>query len=221
MPQPKPDVAAAVAWLKRNRSPKVRDGMARYGLPSDKALGVGVGALQKYGRQLGPDQALAEALWETDIYEARLLASVVGEPAKLTPATMDRWCRDFDNWGVVDTVCFKLFDRSPHAWKKVGPWSKQKGEFQKRAGVVLLACLAGHDREADDAAFIRCLPGLERAAADERNFVKKGAVWAVRMIARRNPALKKEAVALARRLIASDHPGAQWVGKESWREITR
>lgn len=113
--QIKADATAALAWLKQHSSKRVLDGMARYGLPSAGALGVGVGEVQRHGQQLGRSQPLAEALWDTGVYEARLLASFVGEPEKLTRAGMNRWCREFDNWGVVDTVCFNLFDRSPHA----------------------------------------------------------------------------------------------------------
>lgn len=214
------EVAAALAWLKHNASEKVRDGMARYGIPSDKALGVSVGSIQKLAKQLGKDHALAEALWATDVYEARLLVSYVGEPAQLTPAQMDRWCRDFDNWGVVDTICFVLFDRTPLAWKKVEPWSKKTGEFQKRAGYVLLACLAAHDAEAEDAKFLRLLPLIEQGAEDERNFVKKGVSWALRMIGRRNAVLNVAAVDLARRLAATDEPAARWIGKDAVRELT-
>ena len=58
---------------------------------------------------------------------------VRGRAGRVTPAQMDRWCRDFDNWGIVDTVCFKLFDLSPHAWRKVAPWSRRRDEFEKRA----------------------------------------------------------------------------------------
>ena len=108
-----------VTKLKRLSSKSTRDGMVRYGLPSDNALGVPIGAIQKVAKDIGRDHELAEALWTTGIYEARLLASFVDEPEKVTVAQMDRWCRDFDNWGVVDTVCFKLFDQTPHAWKKV------------------------------------------------------------------------------------------------------
>ncbi|MES1168132.1 MAG: DNA alkylation repair protein, partial [Oleiharenicola lentus] len=157
-PAAKPTATSAVAELKRLASAKVLAGMARYGIPSDKALGVSVGAIQQLGKKLGRDQALAEALWATDIYEARLLASFVGEPDKLTPALMNRWCRDFDNWGVVDTVCFKLFDQSPHAWQRIAPWAAMKGEFQRRAGFVLLACVAAHAKDASDADFLPYLP---------------------------------------------------------------
>ena len=218
--QLKQEVKAALAWLKKNSSKKVRDSMARYGLPADKALGVPVGTIQKLGKQLGKDQQLAEGLWTSDVYEARLLVAYVGEPEKLTPALMNRWCGDFDNWGVVDTVCFKLFDQSPHAWKLIVPWVEAPGEFQRRAGFVLLACLAGHDREAPDGKFLRLLPLVERGASDGRNFVKKGVSWALRMIGRRNPVLHTAALDVARRLAGSVQPTARWVGRDAVRDLT-
>jgi len=211
----------ALAELKKLSSAKVREGMVRYGLPNDKALGVAVGDIQKLGRKLGRSQALAAALWETDVYEARLLAAFVGEPDKLTPAVMDAWCRDFDNWGVVDTVCFKLFDQSPHGWSRVEKWAKLKGEQQKRAGFVMLACLAAHTDGIPDEQFRAYLPLLEWGAADERNFVKKGVSWALRMVGRQSPAMRKECLALAKKLSVSDHASARWIGKEALRDLQK
>jgi len=193
--------------------------MARFGLPSAKALGVRVGDIQKLGRQLGKDQELAEALWKTDVYEVRLLVAYVGEPGKLTPALMDRWCRDFDNWGVLDTICFVLFNESPHAWQKVEQWVKRKGEFQRRAGFVLLACLPWRE-PADDARFLRALRLIERGATDDRNFVKKGVNWALRSVGRRSLKLHAAAVILARRLSESDDATSRWVGKDAFRQLT-
>lgn len=216
----KPDVKTVLAELKRMSSAKVRAGLARYGIPSDKALGIGVGEIQKYGKRLGRDQALAEALWQTDVYEARLLASFVGEADKLTPAIMNRWCRDFDNWGVVDTVCFKLFDQSPHAWLLIEPWAKMKGEFQCRAGFVLLACVAAHSNDVPDEEFLRFLPLIERGATDERNFVKKGVSWALRMVGRQGPEIHAASVALSRRLAESESPAARWIGRGARKELT-
>jgi 3-methyladenine DNA glycosylase AlkD len=216
---PQSVATAALAELKRLASPKVRAGMARYGLPADKALGVSVGDTMRLGKKLGRDQALADALWATDIYEARLLAAFVGEPAKLTPALMNRWCRDFDNWGVVDTACFKLFDQSPHAWKLIAPWAKQKGEFQRRAGFMLLACVAAHVKDAPDEKFLPFLPLLERGASDGRNFVKKGVSWAARMVGLRSAPLRAAVVQLARRMADSDDPPAQWVGRDTLRQF--
>jgi 3-methyladenine DNA glycosylase AlkD len=214
------EARAVVAWLQRHGTRRTRDGMARYGLPSDKAFGVPVGTMQQLARRLGRNHDLAAALWDTGWYEARMVAAFVDEPARVTPAQMERWCRDFDNWGICDTVCFHLFDRTPHAWRKVPQWSRRRGEFVKRAAFALLASLALHDKSAPDAAFMRCLPLVERAATDERNFVKKGVSWALRLMGRRNPALNEASVAAARRLAAAPAAAAQWVGRDALRELT-
>jgi 3-methyladenine DNA glycosylase AlkD len=218
---PKHELATVLVWLKRRASAKVRDGMARYGLPADNALGIGVGELQRYSKSIGKNQELAEALWATGIYEARLMASFVGEADKLTPALMNRWCRDFDNWGVVDTVCFKLFDRSPHAWGRIEPWAKMRGEFQRRAGFVLLACVAAHADDATDEKLLRYLPLIEQGAMDDRNFVKKGVSWALRMIGLQSSALRVACTATAKRMAESESPSARWVGRDALREFAK
>jgi 3-methyladenine DNA glycosylase AlkD len=212
-------VGTVITKLKKLSSKSGRDGMARYGLPSDNALGVPVGKMQRLAKEIGRDHELAAALWETGIYEARMVAAFLDEPALVTPAQMDRWCRDFDNWGIVDTVCFKLFDQTPHAWKKVVQWSKKRDEFQKRAAFALLACLGVHDKKATDEQFLACLPLIEEAATDERNFVKKGVSWALRVIGRRNAGLHQSSVELAERLAASTNATARSLGKEALREF--
>jgi 3-methyladenine DNA glycosylase AlkD len=193
--------------------------MARYGIPSERAFGLSVGALQKEARRLGRNHDLAIALWNTGWYEARLLACFVDESARVTPAQMNRWCRDFDSWAVCDTACFALFDRTPHAWRKVSEWGRRPEEFVKRAGFALLASLAVHDKSAPDARFARQLPLIERGAADDRNLVKKGVSWALRTIGRRSRTLNAASLKVARRLSASKHAGARWVGRDAYREL--
>jgi 3-methyladenine DNA glycosylase AlkD len=213
-------VHAALTWLKRHSTKRTRDGMARYGLPSDHALGVSIADVKRLGARLGRNHALALALWKTGVYEARLVTSFVDDPARVTSAQMDRWCRDFDNWGICDTVCFQLFDRTPHAWSKVATWADRREEFVKRAAFALLASLALHDKAAGDAPFLDSLRLIEPAAGDERNFVKKGVSWALRAIGRRNPALNAAALEVARRLAASPETAPRWVGKDAVRELT-
>ena len=215
----RPDIDTALALLRKKSRLKVKDDMARYGIPSDHAIGVSIRDIQAIAKQLGRDHDLAAALWKTGIYEARLLTSYVDEPARVTVAQMDRWCRDFDNWGVVDTVCFSLFDRVPHAWARAAAWSRRRPEFECRAGFVLMACLALHDKTAPDARFTPFLKLIEKGATDERNFVKKGVSWALRSIGRRNPALRTASVAVATRLAASTSDAARWVGKDTLRDL--
>ena len=211
----------ALLWLKRHASKATREGMARYAIPSEHALGVSMGQIQQLGKQLGRDHDLAQALWDSGIYEARMLAAYVAEPERLTAAQMDRWCRDFDNWAICDTLCFALFDRSPHAWRKVEQWSVKREEFVKRAGFALLASLALHGKGGDDARFAPGLQLIEREAGDERNFVKKGVSWALRSIGRRNAAMHAQATALAQKLAASAEPAARWVGKDAIRDLQK
>jgi 3-methyladenine DNA glycosylase AlkD len=195
--------------------------LKKFGITASKPLGVSMKNLQAIAKVVGRDHALAEALWKTGHYEARMLASLIDVPSDVTPAQMDRWCRDFDNWGIVDTVCFKLFDQTPHAWSRVAKWTKQRGEFQKRAGFAMLACLAGHDKTASDARFLDGIRLIEEGAADDRDLVAKGVSWALRRIGTRNKDLHAESLAAAERLAASDHRSARWVGKDALRDLSR
>ena len=194
--------------------------MARFAIPSDKAFGVSVADVRKIARQLGRSHELAAALWATDRYEARLLAIFVDEPARVSPAQMDRWCKDFDSWALCDTACFALFDHTPHAWHKVAPWAVREPEFEKRAGFALLWALAVHDKACGDAPFLQALPLIEAEAGDGRNFVKKAVNMALRAIGKRNAALHAAACEVAQRLAASQDATAHWVGKAALRELT-
>ncbi|HTU59868.1 MAG TPA: DNA alkylation repair protein [Polyangiales bacterium] len=216
-----PSAAEVIATLERMASKSIRDGMGRYGIPSDRALGISVGALRGLGKKLGKSHALALALWASEIYEARLLAAFVGEADQLTSAQMDRMCRDFDNWAVCDTMAFALFDRSPHAFGRVKAWSARKPEFEKRAAFALLASLALHDKSANSDAFLKTLPLIERAASDPRNFVKKGVSWALRSVGARNLELYRASVELAAKLAKSADASERWVGKDALRDLSR
>ena len=212
-------VKAALAWLKKHSTRATRDGMARYAIPSDNAYGVAMKDIKALGKQLGQSNDLALALWDTGVYEARMLVSFVADPTSLTSRQMDRWCRDFDNWAICDAMCFNLFDRSPYRWEKVKQWSTSRKEFEKRTAFALLWSLSVHDKQAVDEQFIQGLTLIERAATDERNFVKKAVNMALRAVGKRNQKLNAAAVLLARRLSDSDDATARWVGKDALREL--
>jgi len=216
---PDAEAASALAWLRAHATAQTRDGMERYGIPPENALGVAMADIQRLGRQIGRRHEVAGALWESGIHEARLLASFVDEPARVTVAQMDRWCRDCDNWAIVDTVCFHLFDRTPHAWTRIEPWSGKRDEFGKRAAFALLACLALHDRVADDDPFLDGLRLVEEASTDERNFVRKGVNWSLRAIGERNVALHAASLRVARRLAEAPDATARWIGRDALRKL--
>lgn len=214
------EVQSALKWLKSHSTRATLDGMARYAIPSNKAFGVAMRDMKVLGKKLGRNHELAAALWDTGVYEARMVCSFVDDPALVTPAQMDRWCRDFDNWAICDTICFHLFDRTPHAWAKATQWSRKRNEFEKRTAFALLWSLSVHDKRATDEQFVQGLALIERAAGDERHFVKKAVNMALRAIGKRNRTLNAAAVAVARRLADSQEAAARWVGRDALRELT-
>ena len=214
------DVQSALRWLKSHSTKANLDGMARYAIPSDNALGVAMRDIKALGQKLGHNHKLAAALWDTGVYEARMLASFVGDPAQLTPSQMDRWCKDFDNWALCDAMSFNLFDRTTHAWAKVKQWSSRRKEFEKRTAFALLWSLTVHDKRASDEQFVQGLVLIEREAKDARNFVKKAVNMALRAIGKRNRALHTAAAVVARRLAESPDATARWVGKDALRELS-
>jgi 3-methyladenine DNA glycosylase AlkD len=213
------DPAQVLDRLRRMGKKTYKDGMARFAIPTDNAVGIPVGEIRKFAKRLGKSHALAAKLWEAGWYEARMLAVFVDDPSAVTPAQMDAWCRDFDSWAICDTACFHLFDRTPHAWRKVDAWAKRREEFVRRAAFALLASLTVHDKQADDGLFADRLSLVERYATDDRNFVKKAVNWALRSIGKRNAALWAPAMALAEQLKASSDATARWVGGDAVREL--
>lgn len=215
----KDDITTALDSLKRRGSRAGLDSLVRFGIETDRAFGVPMREIQTLGRQFGKHHDLADELWKSGWYDARLLAAYVDEAAAVTPAQMDRWCRDFDNWGLCDTVCFVLFDKTPHAWAMVKKWADRRQEFQKRAAFALLWGLTVHDKAAPDRPFVEGLSLIERASTDDRHFVKKGVNMALRAVGKRNAALHARAVKVAARLAASTSESARWIGKDAAREL--
>jgi 3-methyladenine DNA glycosylase AlkD len=210
-----------LAWLETNGTRRYKDGLARYGIAAPRAFGVPVGTMLKFAQRHGKDHDLAADLWKSGWYEARMLAAMIDDPKEVTRAQMNAWARDFDNWGICDTVCWHLFDYTPFAWESIRRWSTSRDEFVKRAAFAMIAGQAGHNKAATDAQFIALLPLIEKGADDGRNFVKKAVSWALRRIGHRSPALHGAAAKLAEGLASSDQAPRRWVGKDALRDLTR
>ncbi len=194
-------------------------GMARYGINPNGTLGITIPQLREIAKQIGTDHALALELWRSGIHDARTLASMIDDPALVTPEQMDDWVKDFDSWDVCDQVCGNLFDQTPHAFTKVAEWSDREEEFVRRAAFALLAGLSVHDKGASDSAFVACFPLIVGASTDERNFVKKAVNWALRNIGKRNTALNALAIDLAREIQGIDSKAARWIASDALREL--
>ena len=224
-------LTAVMDELAGKASAESRAGMARYGINVAHAFGVSVPELRRMGKALGTDHALALALWDTGNHEARLLASMVDDPAAVTEAQMEEWAAAFDSWDVCDQVTSNLFDKTPFAYDKVREWSAAGDEWVKRAAFAMAAALAVQDKKAPDEHFLAILELVRREAGDGRNFVKKAVNWALRNIGKRNAALHVAAIqtatailAAAEALAAADRrdPAARsgrWIARDALREL--
>jgi len=212
-----------IKYLKKNSNPKDREGMARFGINPKYALGVRIPVLRSLAKKINKNHKLAEELWKTKIHEARILASMIDEPGKVSEKQMEAWVKEFNSWDVCDQTCMNLFDKIPLGWKKAIEWTKRKEEFVRRAGFALMACLAVHDKKANDKDFLQFFPLIKKYSADERNFVKKAVNWALRQIGKRNESLRKQAIKIAEEILSAsrriDSKSAKWIATDAIREL--
>jgi 3-methyladenine DNA glycosylase AlkD len=215
----KPSYPEILRKLKSLRNNRNIAGMARFGIRGKNVLGIPKPRLAKMAKAIGKDHGLALKLWDSNIHEARILAALIDIPSEVRPGQMEKWVKAFDSWDVCDQVCGNLFDKTPCAPAKALEWSRRKKEFEKRAGFVLMAEMAVHDKKAPDGLFLSFLPVLRRESRDERNFVWKAVNWALRQIGKRNPRLKRAAIAEAKRIQRSGTSSGRWIAADALREL--
>ncbi len=206
--------------LKALSDPGSLEGMARFGIKTSRAYGVSVPALRRLAKRAGKNHVLARQLWQSGIHEARILAGMIEDPREVTERQMDRWARDFDSWDLCDQCCSNLFDKTSFAYQKAVEWSGRKEEFVKRAGFVLMAVLAVHDKKASDRQFKGFFSLIKRESTDQRNFVKKAVNWALRQIGKRTRPLNKIAIQTAEELSLLDSPSSKWIARDALKELT-
>jgi 3-methyladenine DNA glycosylase AlkD len=209
----------ALDRLKALGTEKGRLGMARYGIATDRAFGVSMPNIRSVAREMARDHAVAEALWESGVHEAHILAGFVDRPDWVTPQQMDRWTAQFDSWDVCDQICGNLWDRTPCRDEKIFRWSSDEHEFIRRAAFATIAWRSVHDKKAQDSEFLSCFPLIRDASTDNRNFVRKAVSWALRQIGKRSHELHPPALALARELANRPDKAARWIGKDVIREL--
>ena len=211
--------ADVIAKLKAQANPVNAAGMAKFGINPKNTLGISIPFLRGLAKEIGTDHALALVLWDSGIHEARLLAGFIDDPKQVTREQMEKWALEFDSWDVCDQACSNLFDKTPYAYLKAIEWSSRKEEFVKRAGFVLMAALAVHDKNANDEPFKNFLPIIARESLDDRNFVRKAVNWALRQIGKRNNELKTAALDTAKEISSFDSSAAKWIASDAIREL--
>jgi 3-methyladenine DNA glycosylase AlkD len=205
--------------LESMASPTGSEGMARYGIRSEKVLGLSMGELREMAKELGKDHQLALCLWTAGFHESRILAALIDDPSRVTEEQIESWAMDFDNWAVCDSVCTSLFRRTQFARSKCLEWPSRDEEYVKRAGFTLMAALAVHEKKGGDGLFESFFEIIERESMDDREYVKKGVNWALRQIGKRNSSLNEKAIQVAERISNLDSKAARWIASDALREL--
>ena len=215
------NVATVLADLQRLANPTNVAGMARFGIVGKKLLGITTVQLRAIAKRIGRNHELAEELWSSGIFEARILAAFIADPKRLTRRQANVWAKDFECWADCDGLCLHLFRKTPFAHELAVAWSKRREELVKRAGFTMMATLAVHDKAASNEVFRSYLRRVDEEASDERHNVKKGVNWALRQIGKRNLILNREAIRTAKRIQKLDSKAARWIASDALRELQR
>jgi 3-methyladenine DNA glycosylase AlkD len=189
------------------------------GIKATKLYGVSIPNLRKIAKEAGRNHALAQELWGSGVHEARLIACMIDDYRVVSEEQLEEWVGDFDSWDLCDQCCSNLFDKTAFAYQKAVEWSGRQDEYVKRAGYVMMATLAVHDKKAGDDVFLRFLPLIERGCTDDRNFVKKAVNWALRQIGKRNLRLNGAAIEVAEAISRVDSRAARWVASDALKEL--
>jgi 3-methyladenine DNA glycosylase AlkD len=216
---PSSTAAEVIAHLRSLGSEENRQGMKRYGIRIDRALGISHGVQRDIAKKIKRNHERAFELWKSGIMEAQFIASVTADPKRFTKADARRWAAGFDSWDIVDGVS-DLFVDTDHWRDLIEEFAADQREFVRRTAFAMMAWSVVHRKKEPDQTFRTFLPLIEAHAKDERNFVKKAVSWALRSIGKRNAELNAAALALSERLAAMEDRTARWIGKDAIRDLT-
>jgi 3-methyladenine DNA glycosylase AlkD len=207
-----------IAGLKEQGNQENREGMARFGIVTENALGVGMVPLRDLAKTIKKNSPLAKDLWKSGIHEARILACLIEDPKEVTEEQMEEWVKEFNSWDLCDQCCMNLFRKTKLAHKKAHEWAKREEEYIRRAGFALMATLSVHDK-CDDAEIEKFLEPIVKASTDERNFVKKAVNWALRQVGKRNMFLREKALEASEEILKLNSKSGNWIAKDAVKEL--
>jgi 3-methyladenine DNA glycosylase AlkD len=213
------EIEAILITIKKSFNQRNREGMARFGIPSVNAVGMSSPQMRELAKKIGKNHELALALWKTDLYEAKIIATLIDEPVLLTEGQMCLWTKDFNSWALCDATCFNLFRKNDLSWNEVYYFAKQKEEFVKRTAFSLIAGLVSYRKEAKDDVFVEYLDLCYRNTEDPRIYVRKAVNWAIRQIGKRDILLNKKAIEISEKIRLKEDRTSNWIAGDALREL--
>lgn len=200
---------------------KVEYKAKKFGVVSENALGIYMKDIKALAAEIPTDNELAIRLFDSGIYEARLLCSKLFKPRGLTMQLAEKWVAVFDNWEICDSFSMGIFAKSKLALPIIMAYVDRAPEFEKRTSFATMAAYCMADKKAENEVFEAFFPMLEQNATDERLYVKKAVNWALRNIGKRNVDLRKAAIASAERILELDDKTARWIAQDALKELNK
>ena len=138
--------------------------------------------------------ALADGLWQTDIYEARVAAAKLLTQARIRPdedawTLIASWVPDFDSWAIADHACMagqKRLVADPTRIDQVEAWTDSDHMWTRRAALVITLpwTKQNNPKPQDIEIRDRVLGWAAAYVSDQTWFIQKAIAWWVRELSK-------------------------------------
>lgn len=212
-------VMEVIARVRQRMNGAVVESMRESGIIYKVNYGVTIPELQQIAQPYKGDHDLAIRLFEEEVRECKIIASMIDDPKKVTGDQIDTWSEEFNNPEIVEQLCNNLLWKSDFALPRSFEWCLEEDALLKKAGLLI----AGHrasDSNVKDSVFEPYIYIVEDLAETEDELVSNSAIYALREIAKRNESLKDKVMQAADRMSASDFGIATWIGNQLLFELT-
>jgi 3-methyladenine DNA glycosylase AlkD len=201
-------LAKAMAALKAAGTEQTRKTWARHGFTGEM-FGVKFADLYALRKQIGTDHALAKGLWDSGNVDAKLLATMVADPAAFTASDLDRWAASVESYGLANEIG-NVVARCPYAVAQSAAdrWVGSPREFLSRCGWAAVAAMLRDSAPIPPTRLRAYLRMIEERQATAPNRAREGMNLALIAIgAYGDEQLAKDALAAAKRIgpIRVDH----------------
>lgn len=208
-----------IAQIKQRMNGAVVESMRESGIIYKVSYGVTIPELKEIALPYKGNHDLAIQLFEQDIRECKIIASIIDDPALVTGDQIDNWCDDFVNSELVEQVCNNLFWKSDFALSRSYEWCIDDDELMKKAGLLIIG-LRASDTSIKDSIFEPYIGIVEEIAESEEEILSNPTLFALRQIAKRSDSLNDKVIQAAERMSESDFDIANWIGNQLLFELT-
>lgn len=184
-------------------------------------FGIGLTKLIEIGSKIGKNHKLATELWDTLIYDALVLSTIVDNPNEVTPEQIEKQVKEVDFLTLTQSFS-NLVCKTSFAKDKAIEWAASEDVNIRRCGYALIYHLARDEKKLKDIFFENYISIIEKNIHSEENHVKDAMNNALLMIGQRNLYLNKIAIAAAKKIgkVHIEYPDKSTVTPNCYEQLT-